>query len=99
MLKHKELIQISSYVPQADNLRATLSVRETFYYYTVLKTRLGTEEAAHERVNWLLKNLHLEVCADSLIGDENVRGVSGGQKRRVSIGKALIAHPKVIFLD
>lgn len=37
-----------------------------------------------------LQILGLEVCADIMVGDEMVRGISGGQKKRVTTGKALI---------
>ena len=35
----------------------------------------------------ILKLLGLEICADTLVGDAYVRGISGGQKKRVSLGK------------
>jgi ABC-type multidrug transport system ATPase subunit len=38
-------------------------------------------------------------CADTLIGNEFVQGLSGGQKRRLSIALALIKQPKLLFLD
>lgn len=36
----------------------------------------------------ILKILGLEVCADTLVGDEMLRGISGGQRKRVTTGKA-----------
>ncbi len=46
------------------------------------------------------RELDLEGCADTLIGDEflGMKGISGGQKRRVSVGIELIKDPKVLFL-
>ena len=40
-------------------------------------------------------------CADTLIGDElqGIKGVSGGQKRRLSVGLELVSSPTCIFLD
>ena len=38
-------------------------------------------------------------CADSIIGDAKVRGISGGEKKRLSLGCELIASPSVIFAD
>ena len=43
--------------------------------------------------------LGLAKVASSLIGDEFTRGISGGEKRRVSIASELLVHPRVMFLD
>ncbi len=43
--------------------------------------------------------LGLSDVADSLIGDENVRGISGGQRKRVNVGIELVAQPSVLLLD
>jgi len=40
-------------------------------------------------VSWLqtiMKLLGLEVCADTIVGDQLLRGISGGQKKRVTSG-------------
>lgn len=47
----------------------------------------------------VLSLLGLEEIKDSLIGDEDVRGISGGQRKRVNIGIELVADPSVLFLD
>ncbi len=46
------------------------------------------------------RELDLQGCADTLIGDEflGMKGISGGQKRRVSVGIELIKDPRVLFL-
>jgi ATP-binding cassette subfamily G (WHITE) protein 2 len=51
------------------------------------------------RVNKVLIDLGLESCIDTLIGTDFVRGVSGGEKKRTSIGMELVLSPKVLFLD
>lgn len=38
-------------------------------------------------------------CADSRVGDAKVRGISGGEKKRLSLACELIASPSVIFAD
>lgn len=38
-------------------------------------------------------------CADSRIGDAKVRGISGGEKKRLSLACELIASPSVVFAD
>ena len=41
----------------------------------------------------------LEDCADTDIGDEMIRGISGGQKKRTSVGIELVMKPTLVFLD
>eukprot|EP00913_Durusdinium_trenchii_P012806 g12024.t1 len=52
-----------------------------------------------ELVEKTLKELGLEKCADTYIGDDMIRGVSGGEKKRTCVGIELIMKPKLIFLD
>lgn len=95
-----ELSKISAYVTQQDNLLIPqLTVRETLYYQA--KLRLPVEE--HPRIpamiNFLMRQTGLIDCADTPIGSQTVKGISGGEKRRVSIAIQLLGRPKVLFLD
>jgi len=47
----------------------------------------------------LLADLGLAGCADTVVGNQFVKGLSGGQKRRLSIAVVLIKRPAVLFLD
>ncbi|KAK8963782.1 ABC transporter G family member 39 [Platanthera guangdongensis] len=49
--------------------------------------------------NYILKLLGLEDCADVIIGDEMRRGISGGQKKRVTIGEMLVSLARSFFMD
>uniref|UniRef100_A0A0D9V1K1 ABC transporter domain-containing protein n=1 Tax=Leersia perrieri TaxID=77586 RepID=A0A0D9V1K1_9ORYZ len=46
-----------------------------------------------------LQILGLSICADSLIGNDMARGISGGQKKRVTLGELLIGPARVLFMD
>lgn len=46
-----------------------------------------------------LQILGLEVCADTMVGDEMVRGISGGQKKRVTTGEMLVGPARALFMD
>lgn len=46
-----------------------------------------------------MEQLGLSALADTRIGDERHRGLSGGEKRRVSIGLEFVAKPDVLILD
>lgn len=50
-------------------------------------------------VDTVLRELGLSAASNTLVGNYIVRGVSGGQRRRVSIGCELVTSPALIFLD
>nr|XP_048332096.1 pleiotropic drug resistance protein 1-like isoform X3 [Ziziphus jujuba var. spinosa] len=49
--------------------------------------------------DYILKILGLEVCADTMVGDEMIRGISGGQKKRLTTGEMLVGPAKALFMD
>lgn len=95
--------RISAYVQQDDCLFSTLTVRECIEYSALLRLSAHlTEEAKQVRVDQVLDELNLEHIADCKIGqvgDSQRRGISGGERRRVSIGMELVTHPHILFLD
>ena len=52
-----------------------------------------------ERVEEILQDLKLVKCQDTKIGGDLIKGVSGGERKRTSIGVELISNPSLIFLD
>ena len=58
-----------------------------------------SRERIRERVSELISDMGLNNCADTKVGNFLIRGVSGGQRRRVSIASELVTDPKVIVLD
>ncbi|KAG6525841.1 hypothetical protein ZIOFF_015812 [Zingiber officinale] len=50
-------------------------------------------------VNYILKILGLDECANIIIGDHMRRGISGGQKKRVTIGEMLVGLAQCFFMD
>ena len=87
-----------AYLPQTDVLPARLTCRETLMYAADLKLNKSKEEK-RKIVNQLLDELGLRDCADTLVGDNSHRGLSGGEKRRLSIGTQMISNPSIMFLD
>lgn len=55
--------------------------------------------AKHQRVLEVIEDLGLQKVANSKVGTELIRGVSGGERKRVNIGMELIMSPSVLFLD
>ncbi|XVF55669.1 hypothetical protein PTKIN_Ptkin06aG0055600 [Pterospermum kingtungense] len=49
--------------------------------------------------DYVLKILGLDICADIMVGDEMRRGISGGQKKRVTTGEMLVGPAKALFMD
>ena len=47
----------------------------------------------------LIDLLGLKAVQNSIIGDEKIRGISGGEKKRVNIGIQMILYPWILFLD
>ncbi|KAK9690326.1 hypothetical protein RND81_09G120100 [Saponaria officinalis] len=49
--------------------------------------------------DYILKILGLEICADTMVGDEFIRGASGGQRKRVTTGEMLVGPANAFFMD
>lgn len=90
----------SAYVTQTDMLVPTLTARETLQYSADLRLPSSSTAADRARVvDEVIRELGLKEAADTRVGSTNHRGLSGGEKRRVSIGVQMLANPSVLFLD
>ncbi|WJZ94695.1 hypothetical protein VitviT2T_013531 [Vitis vinifera] len=47
----------------------------------------------------IMKILGLDICADIMVGDEMIRGIFGGQRKRVTTGEMLVGPSKALFMD
>ncbi|KAK3162398.1 hypothetical protein QOZ80_1BG0089080 [Eleusine coracana subsp. coracana] len=94
------LKSISAYVMQDDLLFPMLTVSETLSFAAEFRLPRALSAAKKRaRVQALLDQLGLRAAAHTIIGDEGHRGVSGGERRRVSIGTDIIHDPILLFLD
>jgi ABC-type multidrug transport system ATPase subunit len=87
-------------VPQDDTVHPYLTVRENLLFSG--RIRLGgvlNDREIQRNVDQLIHALGLTKVKDSLVGDQERRGVSGGERKRISIGLELIAAPRVLILD
>ena len=89
----------SGYVMQSDALFPLLTVKETLHYAAHLGIQGKTYAEREAAAESTMKLLGLEHVQDTIIGDNLTRGLSGGEKRRVSIAVDIIHEPPVIFLD
>jgi len=92
--------RLTSYVPQNDTLPAYLTVRECLKFVHRLRVE-GTmaEDERDAAVLECLRLLGIEDVGDELIGDEHRRGISGGQKRRLTLARGLIGGSQIVFAD
>ena len=75
-----------------------MSVRECLTFAAKLKLK-GSNDEKIRRVDSILEELRLTKAQNTKIGGPLVKGVSGGERKRTSIGVELITDPKLIFLD
>ncbi|XP_057464658.1 ABC transporter G family member 10-like [Actinidia eriantha] len=90
--------RISGYVTQDDALFPHLTVEETLMYSALLRLPGGGKEAK-SRVRVLMNELGLGQVSGSRVGYRSNRGISGGERRRVSIGVELVHDPAVVLID
>lgn len=99
-LESRLLKVISAYVMQDDLLYPMLTVEETLMFAAEFRLpRTLSKSKKKARVQALIDQLGLRNAAKTIIGDEGHRGVSGGERRRVSIGIDIIHDPIILFLD
>ena len=94
----KNFKQICGYVAQDDVIMPTLTVRENLQFSIDCRTRHSEEEKT-KIIDQTLEQLGLTGCKDQQVGNAELRGVSGGQRKRTAIGMELVVKPRIIFLD
>ncbi|KAI4330486.1 hypothetical protein MLD38_028772 [Melastoma candidum] len=91
---------LSAYVTQDDALMTTLTVREAVYFSAQLQ--LPDSMPTSDKREWAeatIREMGLQDAMDTRIGGWGNKGLSGGQKRRVTICIEILTHPKLLFLD
>ena len=90
------------YVTQTSQLWPFLTVREHLSFAAALyqpSVRTADTDIVSFYIDKLLKETGLEDCQETRAGNEIFKGLSGGQKRRLSLAVALCKRPHVVFLD
>lgn len=106
------LPNICSYVEQHDVHAARLTIKETFEFAFQCRTggkhenvgvadsKLGSQYDAEQFTeNLTMESLGLAHVADTFVGDEDIRGISGGQRRRVTVGEMMQSQSPVACAD
>ncbi|KAJ9664695.1 hypothetical protein H2198_000041 [Neophaeococcomyces mojaviensis] len=95
-----KLSYIARYVEQEDALIGSLTVKESIYFSAQLALPSAINKAERMgRVKDALHSFGIEGQADTLVGTPLRKGISGGQKRRLSVASQLVTSPKILFLD
>ncbi|XP_027349230.1 ABC transporter G family member 15-like [Abrus precatorius] len=89
-----------SYVAQEELFLGTLTVKETLTFSANMRLPSKmTKEEINKVVEETIMQMGLEDCADNKIGNWHSRGISNGEKKRLSIGLEILTQPHVLLLD
>jgi ABC-type multidrug transport system ATPase subunit/ABC-type multidrug transport system permease subunit len=94
-----QLRKLCGFVAQEDDLLPLLTVKETLMFSAKFRLKEMDAKERELRVESLMQDLGLLHVADSFVGDEENRGISGGERKRVSIGVDMIHDPPILLLD
>ncbi|MED6125220.1 hypothetical protein PIB30_066610 [Stylosanthes scabra] len=90
----------SGYVTQEDAMLSTLTAGETLYYSAQLQFPDSMSAAEKkERADITLREMGLQDAINTRVGGWGAKGLSGGQKRRLSICIEILTRPRLLFLD
>ncbi|PSR91728.1 ABC transporter G family member 14 like [Actinidia chinensis var. chinensis] len=90
----------TGFVAQYDVLYPHLTVTETLLFTALLRLPNSlTRDEKVQHVERVITELGLTHCRNSMIGGPLFRGISGGEKKRVSIGQEMLINPSLLLLD
>ena len=90
----------TGFVTQDDVLYPHLTVTETLVFTALLRLPNGlSKEEKIQHAEAVITQLGLTKCNNSIVGGERLRGISGGERKRVSIGQEMLINPSLLFLD
>lgn len=94
-----KLRKLIGYVPQEDIMLRKLTVYDILKHSARSRLPVDWPESRKiEKVQEVIDFLDMGHVMHSIIGDEEERGISGGQRKRVNIGMELVAEPSILFL-
>lgn len=90
--------KFGAFVMQDDILVETMTPYESFVFAAKIRTNLDDEQIML-KVETIISRLNLHSCRDTRIGGFTLKSISGGERKRTSIGYELITDPKILLLD
>jgi ABC-type multidrug transport system ATPase subunit len=89
-----------AFVAQDDSLQVTATPREAIRFSAKLRlSRETSEDALDALTQRMITELGLTSCADTIVGGALIKGISGGERKRTSVGVELVVKPALVFLD
>mmetsp|Transcript_28343 Transcript_28343/g.65720 ORF Transcript_28343/g.65720 Transcript_28343/m.65720 type:complete len:589 (-) Transcript_28343:1444-3210(-) len=89
-----------AFVAQDDSLQVTATPREAIRFSAKLRlARATTDSQLDKLTERMLEELGLTKCADTIVGGALIKGISGGERKRTSVGVELVTKPPLVFLD
>ena len=96
----KNIKQNAGFVFQDDVILRTMTVYEALLMSATLRLPESVSYIDKTNiVNEMISTLHLNKCKDTIVGDSTLKGLSGGERKRLSVGMEMITNPSIIFLD
>lgn len=90
----------TGFVSQDDVLYPHLTVLETLKFAALLRLPKNlTKEERIEQAEMIIVALGLTRCRNTIVGGPLLRGISGGERKRVSIGQEMLVNPSLLLLD
>eukprot|EP00957_Ditylum_brightwellii_P093988 7156632-Ditylum_brightwellii.AAC.1 len=89
-----------AFVAQDDSLQTTATPREAIKFSAKMRLpSITTDDQIEILTDKMLEELGLQHCADTIIGGQLIKGISGGERKRTSVGVELVVKPALVFLD
>lgn len=99
-VRAREMRKISAFVHQEDVIMDTFTVREALIFSAMLRLPSDVPRSEKEkRAVEVADLLNLGKSLNSVVGSATMKGISGGEKRRLSLGLELITNPAILYLD
>ncbi|ANQ10613.1 ABC transporter [Plasmodium coatneyi] len=97
--RSKSIKSYMGYVLQDDYFFSRLTVYETIEFTAKLKLDIRDKSKLRELVHSVLDIMSLTHVKDTIVGDAFIRGISGGQRKRLSIANEILSNPPLLLMD
>ncbi|XP_043723660.1 ABC transporter G family member 31-like isoform X2 [Telopea speciosissima] len=91
--------EFAGYLKDLDKLEKEKNIHPSTKIDAYMKASSVSGKKHSLSTDYILKVLGLDICAETLVGNDMLRGVSGGQRKRVTTGEMVVGPRKTIFMD